>query len=70
MYVCVCAAVAESEVRSAIRNGARCEVTVGDACGAGTGCGSCLGRIHEMIASLAVVAPADFGSVSSGFPIP
>jgi bacterioferritin-associated ferredoxin len=57
MYVCVCAAVAESEVRSAIRNGARCEESVGDACGAGTGCGTCLDRIQEMIATAAVAVP-------------
>lgn len=37
-------------MRSAIRFGARCEDTVGDACGAGTGCGSCLDRICELIA--------------------
>jgi bacterioferritin-associated ferredoxin len=29
--------------------GARCEDSVGDACGAGTGCGSCLERICDMI---------------------
>ncbi len=49
MYVCVCARVRESEVRNAIHLGARCEETVGDACGAGTGCGSCLDRICDMI---------------------
>jgi bacterioferritin-associated ferredoxin len=50
VYVCICERVRESEVRSAIRCGARCEETVGDACGAGTGCGSCLDRISELIA--------------------
>jgi bacterioferritin-associated ferredoxin len=41
--------VRESEVRTAIRCGARTEESVGDACGAGTGCGSCLDRIGELI---------------------
>ncbi|HEX5205458.1 MAG TPA: (2Fe-2S)-binding protein [Actinoplanes sp.] len=49
MYVCVCQMVRENEVRSAIRSGARSEESVGDACGAGTGCGSCLDRICELI---------------------
>ncbi|GAA4704710.1 (2Fe-2S)-binding protein [Phytohabitans rumicis] len=49
MYVCICARVRECEVRTAIRAGARCEETIGDACGAGTGCGSCLDRISDLI---------------------
>jgi bacterioferritin-associated ferredoxin len=49
MYVCICARVRECEVRTAIRSGARCEESVGDACGAGTGCGSCLDRICDLI---------------------
>ncbi|MGE5830745.1 MAG: bacterioferritin-associated ferredoxin [Micromonosporaceae bacterium] len=50
MFVCVCARVRESEVRTAVRCGARSEESVGDACGAGTGCGTCLERIHALIA--------------------
>jgi bacterioferritin-associated ferredoxin len=49
MYVCICHRVRESEVRSVIRAGAETEETVGDACGAGTNCGSCLDRICDMI---------------------
>ena len=49
MYVCICARVRECELRTAIRYGARSEETVGDACGAGTGCGSCLDRIRDLI---------------------
>jgi bacterioferritin-associated ferredoxin len=49
MYVCICARVRESEVRSAIRCGARTEESVGDSCGAGTGCGTCLDRICDLI---------------------
>ncbi|MGH3734787.1 MAG: (2Fe-2S)-binding protein [Micromonosporaceae bacterium] len=49
MYVCICARVAEREVRSAIHSGACTEEAVGNACGAGTGCGTCLDRICELI---------------------
>jgi bacterioferritin-associated ferredoxin len=49
VYVCICARVRESEVRLAIRCGARCEDSIGDACGAGTRCGSCLNRIAELL---------------------
>jgi len=49
MYVCLCARVRDSELRYAIRRGARSEETVGEACGAGTGCGTCLDRICDVI---------------------
>jgi bacterioferritin-associated ferredoxin len=49
MYVCICARVRECELRGAIRRGAHSEEAVGDACGAGTGCGSCVDRIEELI---------------------
>jgi bacterioferritin-associated ferredoxin len=49
MYVCVCARVRECELRAAVRSGARSEVAVGEACGAGTGCGSCLDRVCDLI---------------------
>jgi bacterioferritin-associated ferredoxin len=49
MYVCICSRVRERDVRAAILCGARTEESVGDACGAGTGCGSCLDRIGELI---------------------
>jgi len=49
MYVCICTAVTDSEIRSCIAAGARTVEEVGDACEAGTGCGSCLERICELI---------------------
>ena len=62
MIVCICARVRECELRRAVRAGAHSEEAVGDACGAGTGCGMCLDRVGELIeqeapaARLAVVA--------------
>ena len=49
MYVCICARVKECELRDAVRRGAHTEESVGDECGAGTGCGSCLDRIIDVI---------------------
>jgi bacterioferritin-associated ferredoxin len=49
MYACICERVSECDVRLAIRCGARSEDSVGAACGAGTGCGSCLDRISDLI---------------------
>jgi bacterioferritin-associated ferredoxin len=51
MYVCICFAVRESELAEVIAGGARTEEEVGDACAAGTGCGSCLDRICERLAA-------------------
>lgn len=50
MYVCLCAAVTESEIRDCV---ARPDVDtvdeVGERCFAGTGCGSCHGRIEALL---------------------
>ncbi len=49
MYVCICHRVGEQEVHNCIRAGARTEDAVGEACDAGTGCGTCLDRIADML---------------------
>ncbi|MBC6448020.1 bacterioferritin-associated ferredoxin [Actinokineospora alba] len=49
MYVCICAAVSEARVHACILAGARTAEEVGDRCQAGTGCGSCLDRIDDML---------------------
>jgi bacterioferritin-associated ferredoxin len=49
VYTCICARVRECDIRFAIRCGARSEESVGETCGAGTGCGACLDRIGELI---------------------
>jgi bacterioferritin-associated ferredoxin len=51
MYVCICARVRECEVRAAVQAGARTEQAVGEACGAGTGCGTCLDRVDVLLAA-------------------
>jgi bacterioferritin-associated ferredoxin len=57
VFVCICERVRECEVRAAIQCGARTEEAVGDACGAGTNCGSCLDRICDMIDEEAALTP-------------
>jgi len=49
MFICVCKAVTDSEVRAAIRGGARSREEVTDACQAGGDCGSCHHMIEEMV---------------------
>lgn len=56
MYVCICHRVRESELRAAIRCGARCEESVASACGAGRSCGTCLDEIETLIAQEAPAA--------------
>jgi bacterioferritin-associated ferredoxin len=51
VYVCICAAVPDTEIRSCIARGARTVEAVGDACGAGTGCGSCHDHIDVFLAA-------------------
>ncbi len=52
MYVCICHAVTSDEVTEHIAAGARTEEEVGDRCLAGTGCGSCVDRICDMLRAL------------------
>ena len=45
MFVCLCRVVADRQVEEAVQNGAQSIEEIGEACGAGTGCGAC----HEML---------------------
>jgi bacterioferritin-associated ferredoxin len=49
MYVCVCLAVTEAEVKAAIDSGATTRDAVTRACRAGGDCGACHGMISTMI---------------------
>ena len=62
VYVCICAGVADTEVRSCIARGATTIEAVGDACGAGTGCGSCHDHIDVFLT--AAHAPSDLARLS------
>ena len=49
MFVCICRAVTEAEVRGCIAAGACTVEDVSDRCEAGTGCGSCLDKIAALL---------------------
>jgi bacterioferritin-associated ferredoxin len=49
MFVCVCRAVTEQEVKVAIETGASTVQSVTRACCAGDDCGACHGAIQDMI---------------------
>lgn len=49
MYVCICQAVTEAQVTRCIVDGASTIEHVGERCGAGTGCGSCVERIAALL---------------------
>lgn len=49
MIVCVCEAVRERDVRSAMDQGCRTVREVGRRCRAGTDCGACVSQLHTML---------------------
>jgi|JI6StandDraft_1071083.scaffolds.fasta_scaffold523010_1 bacterioferritin-associated ferredoxin len=49
MIVCVCKGVACSKIRALLRDGVDSVEAVGEACGAGTDCGSCRSAIEDML---------------------
>ena len=52
MYACICAAVTDATVHSAICRGVRTVGDLGDRTGAGTGCGSCQDHLCDMLERL------------------
>ena len=49
MYVCICAAVTDAEIRACIDGGADTVEEIGAHCQAGTSCGSCLDRLDDLL---------------------
>lgn len=49
MYVCICAAVTDTQVRACINAGACTIEEIAQRCEAGTGCGSCLDGLDLML---------------------
>lgn len=54
MYVCLCRAVTESEVRTVVAEGACDAEQVAARCGAGTGCGGCRNALRQLLASCGI----------------
>jgi bacterioferritin-associated ferredoxin len=57
MFVCLCLAVTNQTVRSAVLNGARTSKQVATACGAGSDCGRCRRTLQAIIASASAGEP-------------
>lgn len=49
MIICHCHQVTDREIKSVIAGGASTLQAVGDACGAGSGCGGCSSEIAAML---------------------
>ncbi len=49
MYICLCKAVTDQEIREAVDNGANTVGQLAESCGAGTGCGRCRPMAQELI---------------------
>lgn len=49
MYVCICYGVTDTEICDLVDAGADTPRDVAAGCGAGTGCGTCVGKIRALI---------------------
>ena len=49
MYVCICNAVTDKQIRRAARNGASSLTELNQALGVASGCGSCAGIAEEIL---------------------
>lgn len=49
MFVCICRAVTEDEVHEHCSSGAMSVDAIGERCGAGEGCGTCLERLQQIV---------------------
>jgi bacterioferritin-associated ferredoxin len=49
MYVCLCKAVTDTQIREAVEEGAVHVSHLADRCGLGTGCGRCQDMAQELI---------------------
>jgi bacterioferritin-associated ferredoxin len=49
VLVCLCHPASERDIDAVIDDGARTISEIGQRCGAGTGCGACVGELHERL---------------------
>ena len=67
MYVCICMAVTDSEVRAARRDGACTLDELKDGLGVATGCGQCARTVCEMLGTADAAGPQAGGAHDPGF---
>ena len=58
MYLCICKAISDQQIRQAIREGARTVGEISARFGAGTECGKCLESINEYVDACLAAPPA------------
>ena len=58
MYVCLCKAVEDGEIRAAVKDGHASLEAIADKLGVGTGCGCCLEYAEALIEGLAASGTA------------
>ncbi|MBJ8347161.1 bacterioferritin-associated ferredoxin [Antrihabitans sp. YC2-6] len=58
MFVCICKAVTEAEVHEHCVAGAQTPDAIGERCGAGLGCGTCVDRINGILKDWAALRSA------------
>jgi len=63
VYVCLCHAATTRDIDAAIDDGATTVEEIGDACGAGTGCGACVGDIEARLACAAAREQISVGTI-------
>ena len=51
MIICVCHPTSDRDLDAVIDDGARTVEEIGRRCGAGTGCGTCVGELRERLQS-------------------
>ena len=65
MYVCICNAVTESSVHACVEQGAHDTWAVVERTQAGTGCGSCLLRLGEVVDEALRACPRRLAAAAS-----
>jgi bacterioferritin-associated ferredoxin len=59
MLVCICHPSSERDIDAVIDDGARSVDDIGRRCGAGTGCGACVGELKDRLAARGCGDPQD-----------
>ncbi len=65
MYICICNAVTEGQVRQCARDGAKCVEQLAGQLGVGAGCGRCRESAAQILANMHAEAPWSETSRSS-----
>jgi bacterioferritin-associated ferredoxin len=67
VLVCLCNTVSKKEIRGCVASGASTVAEVGEACGAGTGCGGCRSDIRALLSRPPTVGVGSrFGTAVAG----